>query len=284
MADDRHPYRTTWEDLSIPELEALLQAEFFSSCNKTEDIAKVIELTKIMQKKEAEEPDHAPVDVDAAWQKFQQRNLTAAKSVPEPVPPPVAKRRKPLRRIVMAGIFAAILLSLSVLTVSGANLFTVLADWSKETFSFTVDGARQPEEPDHTVLESLRDSVALYTNVPVVPHWCPTDFKEYRLICEQFDPDTDYILATFTRGGDEDQLVNIAVRVYDESNPMHPNTIYEKDDTPVIEYQAGGVVHYIMSNLKSKKTVWKTGNLECSISGRVSVEELKQMIDSIYAK
>ncbi len=282
MADDRYHRQTAWEKLSIPELEALLQAEFFSSSAGKEDVSKVIEITKIIQEKEAKESECATTDVDAAWQRFQQRNLTSAKAELEPIPLRPAKRRKPMRRMVMAGIAAAILFSLFVIPVNGVNLFAVLAGWSNETFSFSVDGTRKPEAPDNAMLESLRESVAMYTDLSVVPHWCPTDFKEFRLICEEFDPNSDYIHATFTRGGDEDQLVHIAVQVYDEGKPMQPSTVYEKDDTPVIEYRAGGVVHYIMSNLGTHHAIWITGNLECSISGRVSVEELKQMIDSIY--
>ena len=48
------------------------------------------------------------------------------------------------------------------------------------------------------------------------------------------------------------------------------------------EFIVGGVSHYIMSNLGDYTAVWTVENYECSISGNISVDTLKKMIESIY--
>ena len=57
---------------------------------------------------------------------------------------------------------------------------------------------------------------------------------------------------------------------------------YEKNLTNPELYEAGGVTHYIMPNIDSCLVVWKNGNVECSISGVKTMEEVKKIINSIY--
>lgn len=60
------------------------------------------------------------------------------------------------------------------------------------------------------------------------------------------------------------------------------STVHEKDETPVSIYLKNDIEHFIMRNNKSVTATWFVENLECTISGRVSEDELKAMIDSIY--
>ena len=46
-------------------------------------------------------------------------------------------------------------------------------------------------------------------------------------------------------------------------------------------YTRYGVDYYIMTNNRNTKVLWGIGNYECAISGDISVEEAKQMINSI---
>ena len=44
-----------------------------------------------------------------------------------------------------------------------------------------------------------------------------------------------------------------------------------------------GVTYYIMTNGDSRTVAWKSGSIEGSISGSFTLEEAKQMVDSITA-
>ena len=60
------------------------------------------------------------------------------------------------------------------------------------------------------------------------------------------------------------------------------NILYQKQGEPVREYQAGTAVHYILSSERNIAAVWYTASYATTISGDVSLEELKKIIDSIY--
>jgi hypothetical protein len=49
-------------------------------------------------------------------------------------------------------------------------------------------------------------------------------------------------------------------------------TVYEKEE----------ITHYIMTNLSQYTAAWLNGDLECSIFGDISKEDIIRMIDSIY--
>ena len=46
-------------------------------------------------------------------------------------------------------------------------------------------------------------------------------------------------------------------------------------------YTVSGVTYYIFENLEQLQVVWIVDSYECMISGDISVEEAKKMIDSI---
>ena len=59
------------------------------------------------------------------------------------------------------------------------------------------------------------------------------------------------------------------------------NRIFEKDDTPVEEYLSNGKNFYLLSNLQTDTATWSQGNLVWSIQGKLSQDEIKNIIDSI---
>ena len=50
-----------------------------------------------------------------------------------------------------------------------------------------------------------------------------------------------------------------------------------------MEYERGSVTFYIMNNLTRKTVAWLDGNISGSFSGELTVEECKDIIDSIPA-
>ena len=54
------------------------------------------------------------------------------------------------------------------------------------------------------------------------------------------------------------------------------------DEGDPIPYEAGGITHLLTTNAGRPVALWANGPAECCISGDITMEELKQMIDSIY--
>ena len=55
-----------------------------------------------------------------------------------------------------------------------------------------------------------------------------------------------------------------------------------KDEGDPIPYEAGGITHLLTTNAGRAVVLWANGPAECFINGAVTMDELKQMIDSIY--
>ena len=50
----------------------------------------------------------------------------------------------------------------------------------------------------------------------------------------------------------------------------------------VTDYEINGMHHDMVSNYENNLVAWTNENVECIIQGDLSMDELKQMIDSIY--
>ena len=55
----------------------------------------------------------------------------------------------------------------------------------------------------------------------------------------------------------------------------------EKNDDFLEKYVADGVEYYIFSNTETMNAAWSIGEFECIITGKITLEEMKKMIDSI---
>ena len=74
----------------------------------------------------------------------------------------------------------------------------------------------------------------------------------------------------------EQELI-ITVREYLEDKPLY----VEQSEDLVEEYEVDGVTYYLLENNKQLQAVWIVDSFECSITGSVTIEEVKMMIDSI---
>ena len=58
--------------------------------------------------------------------------------------------------------------------------------------------------------------------------------------------------------------------------------VYQRDDTVSEEYIAGGTIHYIFCDIDQYSAVWYTENYTVSVSGNITLLEMKRIIDSVY--
>ena len=69
----------------------------------------------------------------------------------------------------------------------------------------------------------------------------------------------------------------ITVRDHLGDDPVY----VEQSEGLVEEYEVTGITYYLFENYDNVKAVWITDSYECYISGNVTIQELKQMIESI---
>jgi len=152
----------------------------------------------------------------------------------------------------------------------GYNPVSFIAKWNDDFFWFE----------KATVTSKLADTVAEYNKeVEVVPKWLPEGYIAGDIKISTLDSYT-FIDASFCKeipSGTEQ--LNIGYTIYYEDIN---STFYEKDRTDVTEYIVNGIKHYIMGNLDRRTITWYNNNFECFIAGSFSLEDAKEIINSIY--
>ena len=82
------------------------------------------------------------------------------------------------------------------------------------------------------------------------------------------------ITALYDRDGE--QLI-VQIRQLMDGEPYQ----VEKNEDLIEIYSADGVDYYIFSNDKYMQTAWIVGEYECLIIGKLTLEDMKKVIDSI---
>jgi hypothetical protein len=67
------------------------------------------------------------------------------------------------------------------------------------------------------------------------------------------------------------------VKDYLDSFPAY----VEQSEGLIEECKVSGITYYLFANYDNMKAVWIVDSYECYVSGNVTIEELKMMIDSI---
>jgi hypothetical protein len=163
----------------------------------------------------------------------------------------------------------------------GFDVFGAIAHWTEETFHFESSAPMENGgiDPDagYTSLQEALDAYGIKESV--APRWYPSEF-EMSKIQASFISNAVKFYAFFKS---ESRI--IAVTIYQFKSAEDASKItFEKDTSSVILYKCGGITHYLMANNGQMEAVWTNANMMCSISGDLSEEELKCMIDSIYER
>ena len=184
-----------------------------------------------------------------------------------------------VRRLIAAAavIVLVIVVPVSAKAFSLERLWDVIATWAKETFSFVSSEYRNDvkseaeDSLEYTSLHDLLERNNRSTNM--VPKWIPNGFILEK-IEQDVSPIQEIYLATYRN---DNRVLRIRIQSYLEDSPEKIEI-----NTNLIEiYESGELAFYIFSNNKQLEAIWTTDSYECFITGDFSIDELKQMIESI---
>ena len=293
--DKKIRLRSVLAGKSTEELEELLAMSFSMEDGAETDEAYITTIMEVIREREEKEADQEKrqAEVDAAWREFQEYRAerdrekaeadgmadASGKFPGEPSRPQekVHTAKKPGRVLRSCAAAAAVIVLLCGTAYAfGWNIFQALADWTAETFQF-LTGA-ETEEFDYGVFDRLYKSVSVETDIPVVPRWAPDGSEEAGQPRTSMRNDRTRIVGKYLVN---DKEFTIRIIVYN-STPEEYSGTYQKNAGNVEEYESGGIVHYITENVDNVSTMWTNGYIEGHIQGSLSIEELKNMIDSIY--
>ena len=280
-----------YDQLSTAELEALLRLDFQSSEDGGSDLDAILYLSDLLAKRKG------PCDADAAWQQFQTQYRPHADGRSlydfgdEETPSPLEAKQpssissgagsrsaRRLRRLaLLAAVLAALLLGSIVAQAAGVDVWGVIAQWTDETFRF-VSGASGGASGSGTGQEDTEQSRSLLQVVGMdgmFPTRCLDGFSPGGLDITELN---DSVSAHVTYFG-EDRTYSVVIQHF--TQPTNNTGTFEKDDTPVEEYDHNGQAFYILSNIDSLTATSYDGAYMTMIYGVLTREEIKAVIDSI---
>ena len=267
-----------YDEMTTEELEEILRldAEMIDGQESdTEILLYVMEVLTQRRKKTGQTGNTA----QEAYETFTQHYLPEIMNTDNTDPIPV-KRNKPANRthrwIRAMAATAAVLVILIAGSVTakafGVDVWKVVIQWTQETFHFGEWGNSNPSNnlPYASLQEALEKGNAYG---PLAPTWIPDGYKLVRIIVQR-NPVQKTYRAQYASG--ESELI-ITVREYLDGKPHY----VEQSAGLVEEYEVAEVTYYLFENYEIVRAVWLYDSYECDISGEVTIDEIKKMIDSI---
>ena len=219
----------------------------------------------------------------AAWNDFQKRYVLRYMNR--------CGRARTLRRVIAAALLTAVLLATTICYALGIDLWSVVVDWTKEQLNLyltpnsTAD-TQMSEDTDvysrkvrsvwgNELCETLIESgihVAL-------PSWIPDGFELQECSAKLHDRNP----IVYARYATEDsRVIVVYVRRMQNAEGMKDiNLSYEADERLQDVYEVSDVKYYMVSNIDNSALSWNDGMYNIFISGDISYEEMRSMVESI---
>ena len=276
--------------LSDQQLRSILNEELDS-----EDVN--VELIKNITDVLAARTNEAPIDVEAAYQKFFSQyadtellfsemeqelgGLNANEETPDALrnePEENHKKVVHFSRMTKLGILVAAILVLflagSIVAYAfGFHIWQADVSWDKDNM-MVLSGGGEASDASSDPYSSIRKALVLEgIDWPVVPFYIPAGFSLHDF--QAFDtPQGKVYYASFSSNN---QKISFRYTLH----PNDYNVAFPKDDEVEI-YNANGIEHFVSSNEGRYRAVWENRDVICEIHGVETKEELLKIIDSIY--
>ncbi|MDO5153226.1 MAG: DUF4367 domain-containing protein [Eubacteriales bacterium] len=214
-----------------------------------------------------------------AWDSFQRHYLPCGEEESNSQETESEKYTPWLRRLIAAAAVVTLifLIPLTASALGWEDIWPAVAKWAKETFSFvsrenTEVSVPSPEDEENytSLREALEDN---NRNADMIPTWIP-DGYEFKSLKKDVTPIREAYIANYVNG---DNVLTVRVQTYMSKDAQ--NIEIEEEDSEV--YIASEKKYYIFKNEDQIRAVWIVDSYECIISGDLSLDEVKTMIDSI---
>lgn len=261
-----------YDSLSTEQLREILYKHAHDELQIQMDTEELFYIMEVLAERKYDTPEQAAKATEEAYAAFRKYYMPR-----QPQKKPFVAgllRCAAVIAVVMAVLFAAT----TTAEAFGVNVWDKFAVWTREFFSFS-NGTEetQPTEPDKTdaiehsqLLKALNE---FGVTEQLAPTWLPEGYENKDLTVMD-SPRELSVHAIYEKFGAE---LIISIR---QSIGVKPEQI-EKNDQLLEIYTANGVEYYIFSNTDTLQAAWVIGEFECQIIGKISLEEMKMMINSI---
>lgn len=267
-----------YDAMTNEELEEILRLDAQKPEGEETDLEILLYVMEVLanRRRNSGHPGKSPQE---AFESFKQ-NYYSFEEPDERSEPKAVKPRLPqwLRGVSAAAAIIAIVLFGSVTAKAfGVDIWAAVAQWSQETFHFGIEHPTEihdPEAKDEREFSSLQDALIQHDILtPLAPTWFPNGYELDEIRIDE-TPITNTFFAVYQS---DENLIKIQIKSYLNIDPQQ----VERSDALVATYDHEGITYYIFDNNGCLQAAWINGNCDCYISGDVTMEEMKAMIDSI---
>ena len=261
-----------YDAMTTGELEEILRLDAEMPEGQESDTEKILYIMEVLAKRNKQN-SHTGNKALEAYESFKQHYMPETDNMIIPMKPHRRTPRWVRSLMATAAVLAIILIGSSVTARAfDFNLWKAVIQWTQETFHFGSWG--DSKNDNNLPYASLQDALEQgEVFVPLAPNWIPDGFELADITVERSPLKKTYT-AKYTNG---ENVLRITVRDYLDEEPVY----VEQSEGLTEEYEVSGSTYYLFSNLKYNRAVWLRESYECDISGDITFEELKEMINSI---
>ena len=291
MPDEDTETMNQYDDYSAEQLKAALQRLLLYSDLEDQDVEEMEKILAVLREKT---PFEHPRTAEEMWAEIKAEHAEEIASLgihekkdteevikKEPVAAELRAesestmpRPKSVRGVLRVAIIAAamvVFIILATVTASafGYDLWGWVPRWNDEVLSFGGEESEPNEFYDSSPIVKALEELGF--DEPLYPHWIPEGFVPEISVIES---DPVYLHEGYSCG---DRYLSITV----ESTSIS-TIVFQKDENQPLEYMVNQRSHYISSDASYYVGTWQVGNLMVQITGEISLDEMKQIINSIY--
>lgn len=270
-----------YDSMATEELEEILRldAEVPEGQESDEELLLYVMGVLAARKRNSDNPGKTAQE---AWESFQKHYLPAEEECLEhtgEAKKPVRTASPWLRRLIATAAVLTILVCIpfTASAFGWEDIWNAVAKWAKETFSFVSADDTQASEPatdDIHQYASLQQLLAeTDQEFDFVPTWIPEGYELKKITMDEM-PERKAYVAFYSNG---EKALMLQVTSYLTADPEK----VEINEELLEVYESSGTEYYIFANVEQYRTVWIKDSYECYISGDLTIEEIKMMIDSI---
>jgi hypothetical protein len=234
------------------------------------------------------DPEAPEYNAEASLSAFREKHVILfdqmeSTAIPSDLTPPARRFRRWRVLRIIAATLVVMFACMITAQAFGFDVFGTIARWTDEIFHFSSTAQTDDQvssAPIGSEYSNLKEALRAYGITELIaPNWYPSKFQLSSIKVTPI-PESIKIQAAYEDG---ERFISVTVWQM-ESAEEASNRIVEKDNRDVVLYESNGIGHYIMTNNAQTTVAWTNKNYMCSISGDLSVDEAKRIIDSIYER
>ena len=265
-----------YDSMTTEELQEILRKHANGELQTEPDTDELYYIMEVLARRREEQDPQAFRSDEEALAEFRKHYMPKEKKAAKVIKFP-SRALKAVAAVLAVVLILAVGMSISV-EAFHIDIWSKFANWTKEIFQFTDlpqgTTAANPEQKYNAELESLQDALDEHKIAEkLVPTWMPEGYKNIDLQIMR-SPRVLNINAIYEIN-DERLIIKIRQTI------GVPAEQVEKNDDLLEVYVVDGIEYYIFSNTETLQAAWSIGEFECGISGKITLEEMKKMIDSI---